>query len=129
VAFHQLAAKRGLYAGSINGDAFSDDVKRQAATMLRDHMGPLDLVIYSLASPRRVHPRTGVAHNSSLKPVGQTFTGRTVDLNSEKVVEVTIEPATEQEVADTVAVMGGEDWQFWIEYCTNRNCWRKACAP
>ncbi len=115
VAFHQLAAKQGLYAGSINGDAFSDDVKRQAATMLRDHMGPLDLVVYSLASPRRVHPRTGVVHSSSLKPVGQPFTGRTVDLNSEKVVDVTIEPATEQEVSDTVAVMGGEDWQFWMD--------------
>jgi len=121
VAFHQLAAKDGLYAGSINGDAFSDDVKRQATEILRRNMGPLDLVIYSLASPRRVHPRTGVVHNSSLKPVGHAFTGRTVDLNSEKVVDVTIEPATEQEVSDTVAVMGGEDWQFWMEMLREQN--------
>ena len=115
VSFHQRASGDGLPAFSINGDAFSDDVKRRAAEILRTRMAPVDLVVYSLASPRRVHPRTSVVHNSVLKPIGQPFTGRTIDLNSEKVMDVIIDPASEQEITDTVAVMGGEDWQFWME--------------
>ena len=115
VAFHRLAEKDGLFAGSINGDAFSDEVKRRAAETIRTQMAPIDLVIYSLASPRRTHPRTGQLHQSVLKPIRTPYTSRTIDLDSERITEITIEPASQREIADTVAVMGGEDWRLWIE--------------
>jgi enoyl-[acyl-carrier protein] reductase / trans-2-enoyl-CoA reductase (NAD+) len=115
VAFHSLARTDGLFAASINGDAFSDEIKRAAADTLRKQMAPVDLVIYSLASPKRTDPRTGTIHNSALKPVGQVFTNRTIELDSEKVVSVTLQPANENEIADTVAVMGGDDWRRWME--------------
>ena len=115
VAFHSLAQKDGLFAASINGDAFSDEVKRNVVDVLRKQMAPVDLVIYSLASPKRFDPRTGQVHNSVLKPIGQAYTNRTIDLDSEKVVNITLQPASEVEIADTIAVMGGDDWQRWIE--------------
>ncbi len=114
VAFHSMAKRDGLFAASINGDAFSDEIKRVAAETIRKEMAPVDLVIYSLASPKRTDPRTGRVHNSVLKPVGQAFTNRTIELDSEKVVSVTLQPANEEEIADTVAVMGGDDWQRWM---------------
>ncbi len=116
IAFSRAAKAAGLYAGNINGDAFSDDIKKQAIeTIARDMGGPIDLVIYSLASPRRTHPKTGVVHKSVLKPLGASYTNKTVDTDKGIVSEVTIEPATEAEAADTVAVMGGEDWEMWIQ--------------
>jgi enoyl-[acyl-carrier protein] reductase / trans-2-enoyl-CoA reductase (NAD+) len=115
VAFHSLARTDGLFAASINGDAFSDEIKRAAVDILRKQMAPVDLVIYSLASPKRTDPRTGKIHNSALKPVGQAFTNRTIELDSEKVVSVTLQPANENEIVDTVAVMGGDDWRRWME--------------
>jgi len=115
VALHERAKRDGLFAASINGDAFSDACKRETIAAVRRELAPLDLIIYSLASPKRVHPRTGVAHNSALKPIGQPFSSRTIELDSEKVVGVTLGPATEKEIADTIAVMGGEDWRMWIE--------------
>ena len=115
VALHALAQQDGLFAASINGDAFSDDIKRAAADVLRSRMAPVDLVIYSLAAPKRTDPRTGLVHNSVLKPVGQAYTNRTIELDSEKVVDVTLQPANESEIADTVAVMGGDDWRRWME--------------
>jgi enoyl-[acyl-carrier protein] reductase / trans-2-enoyl-CoA reductase (NAD+) len=115
VALHALAKKDGLFAASINGDAFSDDIKRATAETLRNHMGSVDLVIYSLASPKRTDPQTGIVHNTALKPVGQAYTNRTIELDSEKVVNVTLQPANENEIADTVAVMGGDDWRRWIQ--------------
>jgi enoyl-[acyl-carrier protein] reductase/trans-2-enoyl-CoA reductase (NAD+) len=115
VAFEREAHAAGLYAKSINGDAFSDAVKQQAIDLIKADLGQVDAVIYSLASPRRLHPRTGVLHKSVLKPVGAPFTNKTVDTDRGTISEITIEPATEQEVADTVAVMGGEDWEMWIE--------------
>ncbi len=99
----------------MNLDAFSDAAKAQAAEIIHKEMAPIDLVVYSLASPRRVHPRTGQIFNSALKPVGQSFTNKTIDLDVGKVMPVTLEPASEQEVADTIAVMGGEDWEMWID--------------
>jgi enoyl-[acyl-carrier protein] reductase/trans-2-enoyl-CoA reductase (NAD+) len=114
-ALAQRAARDGLFAAHCNGDAFSDDCKRRAIEIIRRHLAPLDLVIYSLAAPKRTHPHTGVAHNSVLKPIGREFTSRTVELDSEKVVDVTLTPATDSEIADTVAVMGGDDWRMWIE--------------
>ena len=115
VALHQYAKRDGLFAASINGDAFSDACKREAVAIVRRELAPLDLIIYSLASPKRTHPRSGVAYSSALKPVGQPFSSRTIELDSEKVVDVTLAPATEKEIADTIAVMGGEDWRMWIE--------------
>jgi enoyl-[acyl-carrier protein] reductase/trans-2-enoyl-CoA reductase (NAD+) len=113
-AFYEFARRDSLFAASLNGDAFSDDTKRAAIEIIRRDLSPIDLVIYSLASPRRVHPKTGVVFNSALKPVGNPFTNKTVELDSEKVVPVTLEPASEKEVADTIAVMGGEDWEMWM---------------
>jgi enoyl-[acyl-carrier protein] reductase/trans-2-enoyl-CoA reductase (NAD+) len=114
-AFHGLAQRDGLQAASLNADAFSDEAKRAAVEILKREMAPVDLVVYSLASPKRTHPRTGVTHNSTLKPIGKAYTNKTIDLSTKKVHEITVEPASDQEIADTVAVMGGEDWKFWIE--------------
>ena len=114
-ALAERAARDGLFAAHINGDAFSDECKRRAIEIIRRNLAPLDLVIYSLASPKRTHPRTGTVHNSALKPIGQAFSSRTVELDSEKVVDVTLPPAADKEIADTVAVMGGEDWRMWME--------------
>jgi enoyl-[acyl-carrier protein] reductase/trans-2-enoyl-CoA reductase (NAD+) len=115
VALHAIARRDGLFAASINGDAFSDEIKRAAAESIRKEMAAIDLVIYSLASPKRTDPRTGKVHNSVLKPVGQAFTNRTIELDSEKVVSVTLQPANDGEIADTVAVMGGDDWRRWMD--------------
>jgi enoyl-[acyl-carrier protein] reductase / trans-2-enoyl-CoA reductase (NAD+) len=115
VAFHQRAQASGLFAASLNADAFSDAAKRDAAEVLRKQMQPLDLLLYSLASPKRTHPRTGETYNSVRKPIGAPFTSRTIDLDSGRVTAVTIPPADEKEIADTVAVMGGDDWRMWID--------------
>jgi len=115
IAFTEAARAAGLKALNLNGDAFSDDIKRQAIDLIRRELGPIDLIVYSLASPRRTHPRTGVVHKSVLKPVGQSYTNKTVDTDKGIVSQITIEPANDAEVADTTAVMGGEDWEMWIE--------------
>jgi enoyl-[acyl-carrier protein] reductase/trans-2-enoyl-CoA reductase (NAD+) len=115
IAFERAAKTAGLYAKSVNGDAFSDDIKRQVIALIKAGLGPVDLVVYSVASPRRVHPKTGVVHRSVLKPVGQTYTNKTVDTDLGVVSDITIEPATQEEIADTVAVMGGEDWEMWMQ--------------
>ena len=114
-AFHRAARAEGLYARSFNGDAFSDGMKKEVVEAIADDLGQVDLVVYSLASPRREHPRTGKMHKSALKPIGQDYTAKTVDTDRGIVSEVTIEPATEAEIADTVAVMGGEDWDYWMQ--------------
>lgn len=114
VALDRLAKRDKLFAAHINGDAFSEEVKREAVELIRREMAPIDLVVYSLASPRRVHPRTGETHNSVLKPIGAAYTNKTIDLSTRKVTEVTIAPASEKEIEDTVAVMGGEDWEMWV---------------
>jgi enoyl-[acyl-carrier protein] reductase/trans-2-enoyl-CoA reductase (NAD+) len=114
IGFTRAARAAGLYAKILNGDAFSDDLKRQALDLIRADLGQVDLVVYSLASPRRTHPRTGVVHKSVLKPVGAPYTNKTVDTDKGIVSDITIEPATDAEIADTVAVMGGEDWEMWI---------------
>ena len=113
--FHQLAAADGFSADSINGDAFSDEVKGEAINRIKEGMGKIDMLVYSIAAPRRIHPRTGAEHNSVLKPIGQSYTSQTIDLNQEVVTDVTLEAASEQEISDTVAVMGGEDLEFWVD--------------
>jgi enoyl-[acyl-carrier protein] reductase/trans-2-enoyl-CoA reductase (NAD+) len=114
IGYTRAARAAGLYAENVNGDAFSDEIKRKTLDLIRRDLGEVDLVVYSLASPRRTHPRTGVVHRSVLKPVGVSYTNKTVDTDTGVVSDVTIEPATEAEIADTIAVMGGEDWELWI---------------
>lgn len=115
-AFDKLAKQAGLFARSINGDAFSHETRARAIELIKNEMGgPVDLVIYSLASPVRKLPDSGELVRSSLKTIGQPFTASSVDTNKDAVVQVTVEPANEQEIKDTVAVMGGEDWALWID--------------
>lgn len=115
VAFEREAHAVGLYAKSINGDAFSDAIKQQTIDLIKAGIGQVDAVIYSLASPRRTHPKTGVIHKSCLKPIGEPFANKTVDTDKGTVSEIAIAPANDAEIADTVAVMGGEDWEMWID--------------
>ncbi|HPI10571.1 MAG TPA: trans-2-enoyl-CoA reductase family protein [Catalimonadaceae bacterium] len=115
VAFHKFAHEAGLYAKSINGDAFSTEVKQKTIDLIKADLGQIDLVIYSLASPVRTHPVTGVLHRSSLKPIGGTFSNKTVDFHTGVVSTVSIEPANDDDISNTVAVMGGEDWMMWME--------------
>lgn len=114
-AFEEQAHADGYYAKSINGDAFSDAIKQQAIDLIRNDMGQVDLVIYSLASPRRTHPVSGTTYSSVLKPIDQPFTGKSVDAFRGEIKEVTIEPANAEEIANTIAVMGGDDWEMWID--------------
>lgn len=115
-AFEQEAAKAGLYAKSINGDAYSDEIKKQTIELIKQDLGQVDLVVYSLASPRRTHPKTGVAYASVLKPINEPFSNKTVDFHTGVVSNITIDPVTEQsDIDNTIAVMGGEDWKFWME--------------
>ncbi|MGV8960358.1 MAG: enoyl-ACP reductase FabV [Stenotrophomonas sp.] len=114
-AFHKFAGEAGLYAKSINGDAFSDEVKQKTIELIKQDLGQVDQVVYSLASPRRKHPHTGEVINSTLKPIGAPITLRGLDTDKEVLNETTLQPATAEEVASTVAVMGGEDWQMWID--------------
>jgi len=115
IGFTRAARAAGLYAANINGDAFSDEIKRQTLELIKRDVGPVDLVVYSLASPRRTQPRTGVVHKSALKPIGQSYTNQTVDTDKGVVSSVTIEPASDLDIADTIAVMGGEDWEMWMQ--------------
>ncbi|MEC5166937.1 enoyl-[acyl-carrier protein] reductase/trans-2-enoyl-CoA reductase (NAD+) [Flavobacterium sp. PL11] len=114
-AFETEAHKAGLYAKSINGDAFSNEIKKQTLALIKADLGQVDLVIYSLASPVRMHPETGVLHRSTLKPIGDTFTNKTVDFHSGIVSEISIQPSSGDDIENTVAVMGGDDWSMWIE--------------
>ncbi|MFY8068760.1 MAG: enoyl-ACP reductase FabV [Flavobacterium sp.] len=114
-AFEVEATKAGLYAKSINGDAFSNEVKAKAIEMIKADMDQVDLIIYSLASPVRQHPVTGVLHRSTLKPIGSTFTNKTVDFHTGNVTQVSIEPANQEDIDNTVVVMGGEDWSMWMD--------------
>jgi len=114
-AFHKFAEAEGLYAKSINGDAFSDEIKQKAIAAIKADMGQVDLVVYSLASPRRQHPVTGTLHSSTLKPIGGEAVQMGVNTDTEEVQEFRLEAASQEEIDDTVAVMGGEDWQMWIE--------------
>jgi len=115
-AFDRYAKQAGLYSRSINGDAFAHATRARAIELIRDEMGgPVDLVVYSLASPVRRLPDSGEVVRSSLKTIGETFTATSIDTNRDAVVQVSVEPATEKEIEDTVAVMGGEDWALWID--------------
>lgn len=120
-AFETAALAEGLYAKSFNGDAFSTAMKQAVADQIREDWGQVDMVVYSLASPRRTHPESGETFSSVLKPIGSPFHGKTVDAFRGEVKDVTIEPATADEVANTVAVMGGDDWERWIDFLMKEN--------
>jgi enoyl-[acyl-carrier protein] reductase/trans-2-enoyl-CoA reductase (NAD+) len=113
-AFHDAAQAAGLYAQTINGDAFSDACKEQVINELKNSIGKVDLVIYSLASPRRTDPKTGEVYASVLKPIGQTYTSKNLNTDTLKISDISIDPASDEEIAHTVKVMGGEDWELWI---------------
>jgi len=114
-AFEERAHEAGLYAKSINGDAFSNEIKQKTMDLIKADLGQIDLIIYSLASPKRLHPVTGVVHNSVLRPIGNVFSNKTVDFHTGIVSEVSIQPAAGDDIENTVAVMGGSDWAMWIE--------------
>lgn len=114
-AFEKEAAAAGLYAKSINGDAFSDDIKKQTIETIKADLGQVDLVIYSLASPRRTDPKSGDVYKSVLKPVGASYTNKNLNTTNGVVNEVTIEPAEGDDIDQTIAVMGGQDWELWTD--------------
>ncbi len=114
VGFERAAREAGHYARSINGDAFSDEIKAETIAAIKEDLGTVDLVVYSLASPRRTHPQSGETFSSVLKPIGKAYTSKTVDVQTGEVSAVTIDAASEEEIAHTTAVMGGEDWEMWI---------------
>jgi enoyl-[acyl-carrier protein] reductase/trans-2-enoyl-CoA reductase (NAD+) len=120
-AFEKQAAAAGLYARSFNGDAFSDGMKAEVAAAIKQDLGQVDCVVYSLASPRRVHPKTGGVFKSVLKPIGRSYTNKNLNTNTGVVDEVTIQPAEGDDIAQTVAVMGGEDWEMWIDALLAQN--------
>jgi enoyl-[acyl-carrier protein] reductase/trans-2-enoyl-CoA reductase (NAD+) len=126
-AFEILAKDAGLYAKSINGDAFSDAIKEQTAKLIRDDLSKIELIVYSIASPRRIHPKTQQVHNSVLKTIGQPFTNKTVEPMTGEIKKVTIEPANEAEIEDTVIVMGGEDWEMWLDLLEKENLLADNC--
>ena len=113
-AFHKQAKAKGLFAETINGDAFSNEIKAQAIETIKREMGQVDLVIYSLASPRRTDPETGEVYKSTLKPVGQAYTTKTYDTDKDRIHDISLEPANDDEIAQTIKVMGGEDWELWL---------------
>ena len=114
-AFCKLATEAGLSAVDVNGDAFSNECKEEVVKRAKETGGPFDLVVYSLASPRRTDPADGNTYRACLKPIGAVYKNKTLDTDRKEVKEVTIDPASEQEVADTRKVMGGEDWKAWTD--------------
>lgn len=114
-AFETAAHKEGIYAKSINGDAFSSEIKEETIELIKEDLGKVDMVIYSLASPVRTHPESGIRYKSTLKPIGSAYTNKTVDFHTGEIKEITIEPSSGEDIQDTIIVMGGEDWQMWID--------------
>ena len=114
-AFEARAHAAGLYAKTLDGDAFADAMKAQVIDLIKSDLGQIDTLVYSVASPVRLHPRSGVLYRSAIKPIGEVYHVKTLHVDRGVVQEVDLEPATPEEIAATVAVMGGEDWEFWID--------------
>lgn len=125
--FDQKAHEAGLYAKSLNGDAFSNEAKQKTIDLIKEDLGQIDLVVYSLASPVRKLPDTGEVIRSCLKPIGETYRSTAIDTNKDVIIEAEVEPATEQEVADTVTVMGGQDWELWINALDEASVLAEGC--
>lgn len=113
-AFTKFATEAGLYARNVNADAFSDECREQVIKMIKEDLGQVDLVVYSLASPVRKVPSTGEVVRSCLKPIGKPYVSTAIDTNKDTIIEATVEPATDEEVQNTVTVMGGQDWELWM---------------
>ena len=126
-AFDRLAHEAGLYAKSINGDAFSHEAKQKVIELIQADLGQIDLVVYSLASPVRKMPDTGEVIRSVLKPIGEPYRSTAIDTNKDCIIEAEIEPATQEEVDATVKVMGGEDWQLWIDALADAGVLAEGC--
>jgi len=126
-AFDKYAKKAGLYAKSFNGDAFSDAAKEKVIDTIKQDLGQIDLVVYSLAAPVRKMPETGEVVRSCLKPIGQTYTSTAVDTNKNTIIEASLEPATQEEIDNTVTVMGGQDWERWINALDNAGVLAENC--
>jgi enoyl-[acyl-carrier protein] reductase / trans-2-enoyl-CoA reductase (NAD+) len=120
-AFHQAARDAGLYAESLNGDAFSHELKKAVIDKIKEEMGKVDLIVYSLASPRRTDPDSGEVYSSTLKPIGGSVTTKNLNTSKRIIDEVTVEAASEEDIANTVKVMGGEDWELWIKVLQEAN--------
>lgn len=114
-AFEQAANAAGLWNKHLNGDAFTDELKAQAIDIIRNEMGKIDLIVYSLAAPRRKDPVSGEIYSSVLKPIGQSYTAKNLNTSKREIEEVSVEPASEEEIFNTVKVMGGEDWERWLD--------------
>jgi len=127
-AFDAAAKEAGLYSVTFDADAFADETRDKVIAQAKADGLQFDQVIYSLASPVRLDPATGIMHRSVLKPLGEPFTGRTFDVVSSQMSEVTIQPANEDEVASTVKVMGGEDWELWIRALSSAGVLAKGCT-
>ncbi|MBN2736111.1 MAG: trans-2-enoyl-CoA reductase family protein [Spirochaetales bacterium] len=115
-AIEKLAAEEGLDSWWINGDAFSREIKAETARMIGEKLGKIDLLVYSIAAPRRKDPETGELFSSVLKPIGEAYTSKLMDFEQGLISETTLEPASEEEIAHTVKVMGGEDWMLWVDF-------------
>lgn len=115
-ALKQEAKAAGLRAWNVNADAFSEETKSDVVSIIKDELGQIDFLVYSIAAPRRIDPETGDIYSSVIKPIGSPFTAKTVDFLTGVVSQVTAEPATENQIAQTVKVMGGEDWMLWIDH-------------
>lgn len=114
-AFEKAAHAEGLYAKSINGDAFSHEMRARAIELIKQDLGEIDLVVYSLASPVRKLPDSGEVVRSVLKPIGETYRATAIDTSKDTIIEAEVEPASEEEIQNTVTVMGGEDWELWMQ--------------
>ena len=114
-AFLKEAQKAGLAAWDLNGDAFSDQTKSDTVQLVKDNLSQIDFMIYSIAAPRRIDPETGEIYSSVIKPIGQSFTARTIDFLTGEIGTITADAATEEEIRQTVKVMGGEDWSLWVD--------------
>jgi len=125
--FEELAQAEGLKAFSLFGDAFSAQIKAETTALIEAELGQVDLIVYSLASPMRIDPKTGATYRSVLKPIGEPFTALSVGLESDIVSEATIEPAEGEQCEETVHVMGGEDWILWLEYLKERGLLAPEC--
>jgi enoyl-[acyl-carrier protein] reductase/trans-2-enoyl-CoA reductase (NAD+) len=127
LAFDNCAKDAGIFSKTINGDAYSNEIKTEVINLAKENNIKFDLVVYSLASPVRTDPETGVMYKSVLKPFGKTFTGTTIDPFTGELKEISAEPATEEEASNTVKVMGGEDWQIWIDQLTKAELLAEGC--
>ena len=127
LAFDNCAKEAGIFSKTINGDAYSNEIKTEVINLAKENNIKFDLVVYSLASPVRTDPETGIMYKSVLKPFGKTFAGTTIDPFTGELKEISAEPATEEEASNTVKVMGGEDWQIWIDQLTNAELLSEGC--